>query len=41
MADVDVIEARDCPVCGEPMEIVFDFWVCIRCGGEDDNDESD
>ena len=42
MADVDVVEVRDCPVCGEPMSKVMDLWFCARCSeDEDQEDQSD
>jgi len=41
MADVSVIEVRDCPVCEEPMCKVLDIWICVPCGEADEKDESD
>jgi len=42
MADVDVVEVRDCPVCGEPMQKVLNIWFCAKCSeDEDQEDQSD
>lgn len=41
MAEVVVVEVRDCPVCESPMCKVMDIWFCDICGSADDKEESD
>ena len=43
MADIDVVEVRDCPFCGEPMRKLRTrfVWNCLRCSEDEDPDDND